>query len=268
MDVPLRWVAALDADVNTDYLIEYDLALSGSFATVATRDSTNRGDGSYTPYSTTLNGDIAAGATSLVMTSATNFANGEYAVLEQEMFLLGGKSSNTFAAVVGGQGTTRKRPHLSGVAIYKAHESYTHAGVTFGQRKCVTYRIHRVQGSDQSLAEEILAIQPTLPATRNLSACWVVVQDAQGNRQTNVEMQMTLTEAALYDAATSEFFYKDTEVVVTDDDGYAQFFLPRYLSTVPSIIATVKIAPNTAAETNWDIVRLPTTNTVHLLDLI
>src|SRR5262245_14672024 len=126
MDIPLRWVGALDADLNTNYVIESDGAATGSFAQIVSQDATSP----YIPVATTLQGTLAAGATSLTMADGTNFANNDYVVIDREMVKLAGKSGNSFNAVVGGQGNTVKSSHANGAAIYKAHETYTHAGVS------------------------------------------------------------------------------------------------------------------------------------------
>ena len=264
MDIPLRWVGALDADSNTNYVIESDGSATGSFAQIVSQDATSP----YVPVTGALQGNIAAGATSLTMADATNFANNDYVVIDREMFKLGGKSGNSFNSVVGGQGNTIKSAHSNNTPIHKAHETYTHAGVSFGQRKCIRYHVIREQGSDHSLAQEILAVNPTLPAVNNLSAIWMVIQDAQGNPQVNVPVTMILSTVGNFDPGTAEFFYRDYEPVVTDEDGYFQFFFPRYLVTVESVLATVTIATGQTASKSYDIVRLPTRNAMHLLELV
>lgn len=272
MDVPLRWVAALDADTDTNYRIEYNGNTPGLFEVITTLDSTNRGDGAYTPYTATLVGDIAAGAASIAFDGVTGFTDGNYAMIDREMFLLGGLSGTTFAACAGGQGNTRRRPHYNGATIYKAHETYTHAGVTaFATRSAIRYHIIREQGADQSLAREILAVQPTLSSTAEFSAVWHVFQDAQGNPQANVPVTMTLLRNDLYDPGTLEGFYRDAESVVTDADGYFQFFLPIFAVDLEEgeTIATITVAPGvTNTEKTWNITALPTTPAVHLLELV
>lgn len=271
-DVPLRWVAALDADVNTDYRIEYNGNSVDLFETVTTLDSTDRGDGSYTPYQTTLSGAISAGDLALSMASGTNFADGEYIVIDREMILLGGKSTNDFSSLGRGQGTTRDRDHSDGATIYKAHETYTHAGVTaFASRKVIRYHIIRVQGSEESLAREILAVQPQLSSTVEFCAVWHVFQDAQGTPQSGVPVEMEILRKDLFDPGTLEGYYRDIESTITDDDGYFQFFLPIFaVDLAPGeVIATITMAPNVSdAVQSWDITSLPTTPSIHLLELV
>src|SRR6185503_8511864 len=169
-DVTLRWVGALDAvDATTKYKIQSDEAASGTFVdVVASQDATTP----FAPVTTTLSGAIDDDDVALTFASAASYSNGDYVFLDKEMVLLAGKSSNTFATCTRGVGGTIRVSHLSGVTIYKAHESYTDTTVNYGTRYVVRYRVLRVQGSNNSVAAEIVAVNPPLPRSTSFCTLW------------------------------------------------------------------------------------------------
>lgn len=261
-DVVLRWAGAGDADATTDYKIYSNVAAFNAFPLLITRDATTP----YAPVSTTLVAAIVAGATSLTVASDTNLANGDYVVIEREMFLLGGKSGTVFAASVGGQGGTIKRDHAAGASIYKAHETYTVTGVAFGSRKVVRYRIATLQGSVERVPSEFTAVNPTLPATNNLTTVWGILQDVQGNPQSGIAIQMVINDWDNYQPGTSESLHKDTETYTTDNDGYFEFFLPRDADHVGGDKFVLTLDTDARPAREFNINTIPDVDTINYLE--
>lgn len=226
-DVILRWVAPADADVNTDYRIESDKDTSGTFTTVATQNSTDRGDGAYAPYASTLNGALSATAVSITLTDATNFANGNYVQIDKEIVLLGGKSGNTFATCARGVGGTLPMAHDDGTAVKAAHETYTDSAVDFGARNVVRYKVVRVQGSNESVAAELIAVYPPVPPYSNLVTLYGIMEDIQGNPQSGLDVTLVLNDTDNFGVDTGEGIVKQTESDTTDADGFFHFFVRR-----------------------------------------
>lgn len=242
-DVTLRWPAATDADASTDYQIESDETTSGTFVELGASplDSTNRGDGSYAPFQTTLNGALTAAATTLIMTSATNFDDGDYIIIDKEMILLAGKSSNTFTGVTRGVGGTIPQAHDNGAAVYQVHESHADTPTYASERYVIRYRITRLQGSDTSVAAEATAVNPPLPPTNNLITLWGVVESVQGVPQENIAVQLTINEADDYGQDTGEGILKTTESTSTDADGFFFFYVRRDVAHVGGGVYTLTI---------------------------
>lgn len=242
-NVTLRWPAATDADVDTDYQIESDETTSGTFAELAASplDATNRGDGSYTPYQTTLSAALTAGATGLSLTDATDFDNGDYIMVDKEMILLAGKSGSAFSGVARGVGGTIPQAHDSGAAVYQVHEMHDDTPTYASERYVIRYRITRLQGSDTSVAAEATAVNPPLPPTNNLITLWGIVETIQGAPQANVAVQLTINEADDYGQDTGEGILKTTESAQTDADGFFFFYVRRDVAHVGGGVYTLTI---------------------------
>jgi hypothetical protein len=264
-DVTIRWPAATDADASTDYQIDSDETTSGTFAELAASplNSTDRGDGSYVPYETTLDGALTAEATSLTMTDATNFADGDYIIVDKEMILLAGKASNTFSGVTRGVGGTIPQAHLTGAAVYAVHESHADTPTYAAERYVIRYRVTRVQGSDASVAAEATAVNPPLPPTNNLITLWGVMEDIQGNPEENIAVQLAINEADDYGQDTGEGILKTTESAQTDADGFFFFYVRRDVAHVGGGVYTLTI--NNQAFT---IAELPDQEHVNYLEAV
>lgn len=270
IDVPLKWVGALDAvDATTKYKITTDKTTSGTFATlVASQDATTP----FAPVSTTLNGTITATATVVILTSGASFAAGEYVVIDKEMIKLGTKSTNTFGDATlpctRGIGGTVPQAHTTGVTVYKAHESYTDAAVDFVTlvRNVIRYRVIRVQGSSEAVAAEITAIYSTAPPTNNLCAVWGIAQDMQGNPKSGIIVQATIGEADNYHPDTGEVIYAETETDTTDDDGYWQILLPKDAYRIGGGTITITIDPQGTGQIIWPVTSIPNVNSIHFLE--
>lgn len=241
--VNLQWAAALDADVNTDYKIESDESTSGTFVELAASplNSTDRGDASYVPYETTLNGAITATDTDLTLTDATNFANGDYIVIDKEMILLAGKSGNAFSGCTRGAGGTIPQAHSNGAAVYAAHESHTDSPTYAASRYVIRYRITRVQSSDESVAAEAIGVNPPLPPTSNLITLWGIVEDIQGNPVENTSAKLALNEADDYGQDTGETILKTAQSSQTDADGFFYFYVRRDVTHIGGGVFTLTI---------------------------
>ena len=265
--VTLRWAAAEAAVSTTDYKIYSDEATSGTFVLVTTRDATNRGDGSYAPYATALTSEVAAGATSLTLDTATNFADGDYAFVENELFLLGGKSGSVFSACVGGQGETVKAKHLAGASVFKAHESYA-ATVSFGSRKVVRFRIAQLDAGVEAVPEEITALNPTLPPTSNLTTIYGIVDDA-GTPVANLPVELIINQADNYHPSTGEQFLRRSRRVTTDADGYWEFVVARDRAHAGGDLYTITISPDDTTEKwVWTVRTVPDVDSVNVVECV
>lgn len=264
-NVTLRWPASTDADASTDYKIESDETTSGTFAELAASplDSTDRGDGSYVPYETTLNGAITAATTDLTLTDGTNFSNGDYIVIDKEIILLAGKSTNDFSGCTRGVGGTIPQAHLTGAAVYAVHESHADTPTYAADRYVIRYRVTRVQGSDTSVAAEATAVNPPLPPTNNLITLWGVLEDIQGNPKESTAAQLAISEADDYGQDTGEGILKLAESAQTDADGFFFFYVRRDVAHVGGGVYTLTI--NNQAFT---IAELPDQEHVNYLEVV
>jgi hypothetical protein len=265
--VDLYWVAPSDATASTNYKIQSDETASGTFVDVATQGATDRGDASYAPYTAILSGALTAGATAVVMDDATNFADGDYVMIDRELFLLGGKSGNTFSDCTPGVGGTAQRPHDDGVTIYAAHEHYQDAPTFASGRHVIRYHIIRVESGVESVAAEMLAVNPTLPPTNNLTTVWGVL-DLSGSPQANITVRLVIGDGDNYMASTSEMLYKKIQTETTDTDGYFEFAIPRDVDRVGGDAYTLTIDPGGEGDEAFTITSVPNVDTVFLRDLV
>jgi hypothetical protein len=262
-DVVIRWPAALDADVNTDYKIQSDEAASGTFADVATQNSTDRGDGSYVPFSTTLNGALTNTATTVVLTSGANFDEGDYILVDKEIILLGAKSTHTFSSCTRGVGGSIPRAHSDLTAVYGVHESYTDT-VTYGSRMAVRHRVIRTQGSDLSVAAEAVSVLPTAPATRDLITVWGVVEALNGLPVSGVGIRVSLDEGDDYNQGLGVYISNASELTdETDSDGYWEVQLNRDVFHVGGGTYTIIIGSQ-----EFEVTSLPDVNNVNYLEIV
>jgi len=116
-------------------------------------------------------------------------------------------------------------------------------------RKVIRYRIFRVQGSDQAVAAELMAIYPTAPPTHNLCTVYGILNDLQGNPKQGVNVVMEINDDDNYLAETGELLFKETEPVSTDPDGYFEFFAPRALGRVGGGSVTIKVGEQVTPKT-------------------
>lgn len=257
-DVILRWVPPADADVDTDYRIESDKATSGTFVTVATQSSVDRGDGSYTPYASSLNGALTSTAVSITLADATNFSNGDYVQIDKEIVLLGGKSGNTFATCARGVGGTLPVAHDDGAAVKAAHETYTDSGVDFGSRSVIRYKVIRIQGTAESIAAELIAVYPPKPPYSNLLTLYGVLEDIQGNPQSAISVTLVLNDTDNFAIDTGEAIVKQTESDTTDADGFFSFFVRRPAThSGPAPDGAGSFTLTIGTDNTWAVANLP-----------
>ena len=111
--IVIRWAAASDADVNTDYKVYSDYAQSGTFALVVTQNSTLNA-GKYPPVTSTLSGSISATETTIVLASGTDFNTSDYISIDGEIIKLGTKATSTFTGSTRGVGSSVAIAHNNG----------------------------------------------------------------------------------------------------------------------------------------------------------
>lgn len=122
-DVIARWAGPSDAGAASIYKIEYTLDNQNWTTLAAEQAATSP----YVSPSSTLSGDVARGATSIILASGTSFSSSGYGYLDDALIQWTGKSTNTLTGVTwhSGYGT-----YASGSTVHEAHESATVSGVT------------------------------------------------------------------------------------------------------------------------------------------
>jgi hypothetical protein len=275
-DITIRWNAKTGALSTTDYKIYSDVSASGTFVLLTTRDATNRGDGGYGPYTTTLSTAIGAGSPggtlSMTFADATNFANNEFVVIDREFFKLGGKSGSTFATCTPGLGGSLKRAHAAGATVTKAHESYALTGITFGSRHVIRYRISALDSGIESPVSEGLAIYPTpLTPTGLYTADYAImygILDNFGVPKSGVTVQLTINDADNFHPGTGELIYKRTYTTTSDNDGYWEIPVHRDISREGGDLYTLVIDPGGSGEESYTIRSIPDIESVHYLECL
>lgn len=229
VDIP--FVASLVADVNTDYLIESDAETANTFATVETINSTDRGDGNYIPYSTTLNGGIAADDTTIILSDGTNFSEDDYvgivSQLGRELIQLGTKATHTFSNCVRSIGATLPQAWLTGATVYQAHELYQYSLASWPtDRYVVTVRITAITSDGNSDPLEIPIIKPPSPTDNELIVVWGLI-DVQGVRQSGVTVRMVYGDNAGFFPGSGEHQLLSPVTTTTNEEGFWYFEIPR-----------------------------------------
>ncbi len=223
---------------------------------VTTTHATNRGDGFYMPYITTLNGALNSTNTTVVLASASNFSAGDYVVMDKENIKLGTKSTNIFTSSIRGVGGTIPAAHNDGTTVYKAHEMFIDTNVTFGTRKVIRYRVKRTQGGDEAVGVEIVVVNPPAPPSTNLCTVWGILEDISGNSQPGVTVQLALGSADNYGSDTGESVIKSMAVAVTDEDGFFSFQVRRDVAPLTlSMDGLVWAVQNLPEESNVNFLR-------------
>lgn len=266
--ITLRWVAASDAVAATDYKLRYNTTAVGTYSDVVTQDATNRGDGSYTPYTTTLSGAHSAAVTTVILADGTNFSQGDYIFVgKKEMILLGSKSGSTFTGSTRGVGGTLAVAHSSGAAVAKAHESYVHNSVTFPNgRYALRYQVFRIQGSDQSVAAELLAVQPPNPPSTNLCTVWGLIDDLNGGPASGIGVRLEYAEPGTYGPDTGEIVHTPAITATTDADGFWYHFVRRDAALEGTTEVRFVVAPGTTGEFTWVVSAIPDADFAHIFE--
>lgn len=263
MTTTIRWPGPSDADINTDYRIESDEGTPGTFVALATQDATTP----YASVGSTLVAAIAAGDTSFTLAAGTNFSDADYAVVDREMFLLGGKATDDFTDVAGGQGGTTKQAHAAGASIFKAHESYVDTPSWTG-RHCITYRVIRIQGAVESIAAESVAVNPTAPTTNNLTTLWGVLEWF-GERQVGKTVTLTITDGDNYLAGTGEQLYKQVKSTTTSAEGYWEITgVPRDIDRIGGDLFTLVIDSGGVGSQTHNLAQIPDRNAVNIWECV
>lgn len=169
IDVVLRWSGPADVGNTSDtYRIETNT--TGVEWNIA--EASQAATSPYVSPSTALASNASYGATSLILTSGTNFSSAGYGWIDDALVQWTGKSSNTLTGVTwhSGYGT-----YAAGTTIYEAHESYTATlnidPVTF---VCVTFRITHINvAGKESAPLYVWYFSPPAPASRD--HCVVIV---------------------------------------------------------------------------------------------
>jgi predicted RecA/RadA family phage recombinase len=262
----LRWVASVDADASTVYNIYTDEGTRGTFVLESTDSSSNRGDGSYSPYTTTLASLVTDSATSITVASATNFSSGDYVMIGGEVIVLGTPTGATFNGCTRGAGGSVPLAHDSGATVYKMHESAS-VSVTFTGRHVITCLVKRENSGSESVAAETKLVSPILPPNNNYSTVYGVLSDVQGNSLNNIAVTLSISTSGAYIPGSGLSIYKEVESTTTDQDGYFQFFVPRS-DSVELDARTITLTIGTgASEIVWDLTSIPNVDAINFLEV-
>jgi len=121
-NVTARWAGPADAGETSTYKVEYSL----DNVAWTTLEASQAATAPYASPSSTLAGDVARGATSVVLVSGTSFSSSGYGFIDDALIQWTGKSTDTLTGVSwhSGYGT-----YASGSTVYEAHESATASDV-------------------------------------------------------------------------------------------------------------------------------------------
>lgn len=224
------WRAYGTADATTDYIIQSDKSVSGTFETLATQDATDRGDGFYYPFTSTLGTDIDADETELTMTGTVGVTAGARVKIDAETVLLGDRVSNTFTGCTRGADGTLPAAHLADTTVYQMHESYGETLDPFGSRNAIRYRVIAVVNGVQDLPAECVVVKPTLPPTTNFCRVWGILESTQGAAMAGQTVTLQRQTGREYNPGTAETYARTLVTVTTDADGYWELLVPRNIA--------------------------------------
>lgn len=139
--IVVRWSGPSDAASGSTYRIERTLDWSTWSELAAAQAAT----APYASPTAVLSGNLAYGATSIVLVSGTPISSTGYGWIDEALVEWTGKSTNTLTGVTwhSGYGT-----YASGSTLSEAHESYTDTGVT-PTYSGVVYRITHIDASSR-----------------------------------------------------------------------------------------------------------------------
>lgn len=270
--IVIRWAAASDADVNTDYKVYSDYAQSGTFALVVTQNSTLNA-GKYPPVTSTLSGSISATETTIVLIGGTDFNTSDYVSVDGEIIKLGTKSTATFSGSTRGVGSSVAIAHNTGATVTVLHETYTYTLPPLLSRttRYVT-RIHvsRIQpnitGSIESSPVEIISVSPPEPTTSNLITVWGIIEDIQGNPRANIDLELELQATYEWGQDTGETVRREVETTKTDSDGFFYFFVRKPSLRQHTSGTKLTVDANSTYETVWTLTLTDAMTTINYLE--
>lgn len=157
MDITVRWAGASDAAAGSTYKVERSVDFT-SWTQLAAAQAATSG---YVTKQSTLVGNTAWGATSIVLTSGTAFSSSGYGSVGDAYFSWTGKTTDTLTGVVWvlGSGT-----YAAGTVVRELHESYADTGVTV-TNLAVVYRITHKLANVEAAPDYIWFYSPGTPAS-------------------------------------------------------------------------------------------------------
>lgn len=271
-DIVIRWAAASDATVNTDYKVYSDYVQSGTFALIVTQNSTLNA-AKYPPVTSTLVGSITASETTIVLASGTDFSTSDYVSIDGEIVKLGTKATATFTGSTRGVGSSVAIAHNTGATVTVLHETYTYTLPPLLSRtpRYIT-RIHvsRIQpdvtGSIESSPVEIISVSPPEPTTSNLITVWGIIEDIQGNPRANIDLELELQATYEWGQDTGETIRREVETTRTDSDGFFYFFVRKPSLRQHTSGTKLTVDANGTYETIWTLTLTDAMTTVNYLD--
>lgn len=227
----LYWSAPDDTDSDDTFELYTDYGETpGTFVALATVNAANRGDGQYNSYATLLDGAITKDATAFALSDATQFADGErvFFAKKEGPVILAGKSGDTFTGVTRGPVPVA---HADLTPVYKANLSYEHTGVTWGSRYVLRYLIRPVIDTVERVGALVKIFNPPDPPDDSFTTIFGLTERATFGSGAVIlpgePCRLDVEDTDNYLPLTSTNLVRRPIDVVSDDDGFFWFYIPR-----------------------------------------
>lgn len=227
----LYWSAPDDTDSDDTFELYTDYGETpGTFVSLATVNAANRGDGQYSSYATLLDGAITKDATAFALSDATQFADGErvFFAKKEGPVILAGKSGDTFTGVTRGPVPV---DHADLTPVYKANLSYEHTTVTWGSRYVLRYLIRPVIDTVERVGALVKIFNPPDPPDDSFTTIFGLTERATFGSGAVIlpgePCRLDVEDTDNYLPLTSTNLVRRPIDVVSDDDGFFWFYIPR-----------------------------------------
>ena len=175
MDIVIRWAGPSTAESTDVYKIERALVDMDTFVEI------EAGQVAVSPYASptsTLNGDVTYGDTSIILTDGSSFSTEGFGLFEDAYVAWTGKSTNTLTGVTWHTGNGE---YVTGTEMYETHESYTDESVTVSNNVAV-YKITRIDvAGNESAPAMFWYFVPPAPDTSDHCVIIVLLGSDVGN---------------------------------------------------------------------------------------
>lgn len=266
-DITIRWAGAADADANTDYRVEVNSAAAGigegAWATlVANQAATSP----YVAPATTLATPITDSETTIVLTDATDFVEGDYVEIVGEVIILGAKAGSTFTGCSRAAGESLPIAH-TGAAVTLLHESYVDNDRVFPEgRYALRYRVVRVEADGESVAAMALAVSPPAPPSTSHICVWGICEMLDGTPHALVTIAVTYNDNDNYGQDRGEHLSRHPAGTTSDEDGFWSIPLRKDRYRQGGGVFTITLAPGQVEELEWVVGTLPDRPAINFLE--
>lgn len=267
--ITLRWAGPADADANTDYNINVNSGGPGIGAGVWVDILDGHYDATapYASPTTGLDTGVDEDETTLVLDSATSFAEGDYVEIDGEIIILGVEAGTAYTGCTRGVGESLPLAHLAGATVTKLHESHVDADRSFpAGRHALRYQIIRYDATGEAVAAKALAVYPPPPPFSTHVTVWGICEMLDGTPHGLVDVVVTYDEADDYGQEGGEHLSKRSITVQSDLDGFWSIPLRKDRYRQGGGHHTITIAPGQAEELQWVVSSLPDVPTINFLE--